>query len=103
MQRPLPVSQWLGVSTEQRLWLLLRAAVGFSGIAFSMAALERLPLGDASALGFVSPVVSTVVAWLTMGERLGATEAACILASSERQHQPTTRPWADRVPTCTPE
>ena len=44
--RPLPVKHWLGVSWHQRGWLTLRAAVGFLGIAFSMASLERLPMGE---------------------------------------------------------
>jgi drug/metabolite transporter (DMT)-like permease len=82
--RPLPVKHWLGVSATQRRWLLLRGFVGFLGIALSMAALERLPMGDASALNFISPIVSTLVAALTMGpnERIDCTDAALVSSSS---------------------
>lgn len=79
---PLPVRHWLGVTCSQRLWLLLRACMGFGGIAFYMLSLERLPMGDASALGFVAPIVSTSVAWLTMGEQCpGRTEMGALFGT----------------------
>lgn len=79
---PLPARHWLGVTCSQRLWLLLRAFMGFFGIGFYMLGLERLPMGDASALGFVSPIVSTSVAWLTMGEQCpGRTEMGALFST----------------------
>ena len=71
---PLPVRHWLGVSWLQRKWLVMRALVGFSGIGFGFAALQRIPLGDAAALSFISPSVSVLVAWLTLGEAAGRAE-----------------------------
>lgn len=79
---PLPMRHWLGVSSSQRLWLCLRACLGFCGIGLAMLSLERLPMGDASALSFVSPIVSTTVAWLTMGEKCPAsTEMGALLGT----------------------
>ena len=73
-EHPLPVRHWLGVSLAQRKWLVLRALVGFAGIGFGFGALRRIPLGDASALSFISPSVSVLVAWLTLGEVAGRIE-----------------------------
>jgi drug/metabolite transporter (DMT)-like permease len=73
-EHPLPVRHWLGVSWAQRKWLVARALVGFAGIGFGFSAIQRIPLGDASALSFVSPSVSVAVAWLTLGEAVGRAE-----------------------------
>ena len=73
-EHPLPVQHWMGVSWAQRKWLVLRALVGFAGIGFGFSAIQRIPLGDASALSFISPSVSVAVAWLTLGEAAGRAE-----------------------------
>ena len=73
-EHPLPVRHWLGVTLYQAKWLLARAVVGFGGIGFGFASVQRLPLGDQSALNFTSPCVAVLVAWLTLGERAGRIE-----------------------------
>ena len=73
-EHPLPVRHWLGVNLYQAKWLLARAIVGFGGIGFGFASVQRLPLGDQSALNFTSPCVAVLIAWLTLGERAGRVE-----------------------------
>jgi drug/metabolite transporter (DMT)-like permease len=79
---PLPVRHWLGKTSVQRRWLIGRALIGYCGIAFGFACYERLPLGDGSALQFVSPVVSVLVAWLLLGEGLRCMEMVAILGTA---------------------
>jgi len=68
---------------DLKWWLLFRAIIGYGGILGGFMAIELISLGDASALGFVAPCISSVVAWLALGERmapreiLGVFGAAC--------------------------
>lgn len=78
----LPRRKWLGGSTEEVRLLTVRALVGYLGIGFSFAALERLALGDASAIGQTGPLVSIAAAWALLGETIGVTEAVAFVGSS---------------------
>ena len=76
------ISNAFGTDSAQRGWLLLRAVVGYGGIGFGFACFERLPLGDGSALQFVSPVVSVLVAWRFLGERLQRSQVLGIFGTA---------------------
>lgn len=52
-------------------WHAARTALGFSGGALLFAAAARMPLADANALGFLSPVVTMLLAIPFLGERVG--------------------------------
>ena len=56
--------------------------LGFFGIGLSFAALERLPLGDAAALGFINPILAIFIAFLTLGEQVGRLELLAVAGSS---------------------
>lgn len=53
------------------LWHLARTGLGFSGGACLFAAAARMPLADANALGFLSPVATMLLAIPFLGERVG--------------------------------
>ena len=76
-----PQHSLLARTWPERRLLLLRALLGYTGIGFGFAALERLPLGDAAAIGFVSPVFSITFAWIFLGERIGLIEALAAAGS----------------------
>lgn len=61
--RAAPAPHWL--------WHLARTALGFTGGALIFAAAARMPLADANALSFLSPVVTMVLAIPFLGERVG--------------------------------
>ena len=67
-----------GTSRRMLGLLFARAIIGFGGIGFAFASMELLPLGDASALMFISPIVSTLVAWRCLGETIGRVEVAAM-------------------------
>ena len=58
-------------SAGARPLLLARGAVSGCAIIFFFAAVERLPLADALALNFLSPIIATLLAWAVHGERPG--------------------------------
>lgn len=50
---------------------VLRAACGFTGVALLFAAATMIPLSDATAISFLSPIVTMLLAALILGERPG--------------------------------
>jgi len=52
-------------------WHLARTALGFTGGALMFAAAARMPLADANALSFLSPMVTMLLAIPFLGERVG--------------------------------
>jgi len=61
--RSAPAPHWV--------WHLVRTGLGFSGGALMFAAAARMPLADANALSFLSPVVTMLLAIPFLGERVG--------------------------------
>jgi drug/metabolite transporter (DMT)-like permease len=56
---------------ERRVGLVLRGVLGFGGLACYYIALARLPLADATTLQNTTPLVTALLAWWVLGERLG--------------------------------
>eukprot|EP00981_Chlorochromonas_danica_P008562 scaffold2224_cov175-Ochromonas_danica.AAC.4 len=48
--------------------LFLRAFLGYFGIAFGFLAMEYIPMGDASVLVMLSPIVAALAGWVILGE-----------------------------------
>ena len=57
-----------GNSNRVRLILFLRTMAGFVGIALVFLALELIPLGDATVLMMLSPLISSILGFLILGE-----------------------------------
>ena len=55
----------------RRAGLLFRGLLGFSGLAFYYLSLARLPLAEATTLQNLVPVVTALLAWRMLGERVG--------------------------------
>jgi len=55
----------------RRAGLLFRGLLGFSGLAFYYLSLVRLPLAEATTLQNVIPVITALLAWRVLGERIG--------------------------------
>jgi drug/metabolite transporter (DMT)-like permease len=70
------------VAWQLKWWLLLRGVIGYGGIFGGFMALELISLGDAAALGFVAPCISSVVAWLALGERMAAREMVGVVGAA---------------------
>jgi drug/metabolite transporter (DMT)-like permease len=56
---------------NERGKLLLRGFLGFAALACYYAALARLPLADATTLHFTQPLLTSLLAWWLLGERVG--------------------------------
>ena len=75
-----PLLLWLALRGDVRAALtttrpfghLLRGAVGVVSMFCGFAALARLPLADATALGYASPLITVVFAAVLLGERIHA-------------------------------
>jgi len=63
-----PNTEILGPTPYVKKILLIRALVGFGGIAFAFLAVERLPIGDSTVLVMLSPVWSTIFSFFILGE-----------------------------------
>lgn len=71
----------LGVlATRRPLGHLTRAAVGLTSMAAGFAAVQHLPLSEATAFGFASPLFMTLLAGLMLGETIGPRRAAAVVA-----------------------
>ena len=51
--------------------LVLRGLLGFAGLSTYYIALHRLPLADATTLHHTTPILTTLLAWWLLGERVG--------------------------------
>ena len=74
-----------GLSVRGHRWspLALRGLLGFGGLSCYYIALDRLPLADATTLQNATPVITALLAWWLLDERVGwstATAIACGLA-----------------------
>src|SRR5262245_21724892 len=74
-----------GLSPWGHEWipLSLRGLLGFGGLSFYYIALARLPLADATVIQNATPVITALLAWWLLDERVGwstATAIACGLA-----------------------
>jgi drug/metabolite transporter (DMT)-like permease len=58
--------------------LLLRGLLGFGGLTGFYLAIARLPLADATVLQNASPLLTAVLAWRLLGERVGGATALAI-------------------------
>ena len=57
-----------GDSTNVKFWLFMRSFVGFGGIAFSFLAVELIPIGDATVLVMLSPMLTSILSYIFLGE-----------------------------------
>lgn len=48
--------------------MILRAVIGYGGIAFAFLAVERLPVGDGSVLVMLSPLFASILGYFILGE-----------------------------------
>jgi drug/metabolite transporter (DMT)-like permease len=62
----------------QRGRLVVRGILGFSGLAFYYLSLARLPLAEATTLQNTVPVLTALLAWWMLGERVGLAAAFAI-------------------------
>lgn len=63
----------------QRRTLALRGLLGFGGLAGYYGAVIRLPLADATTLWNVTPLLTALLAWWLLGERVGASTAVALV------------------------
>lgn len=59
------------IKTARPAFHLVRSIAGVSSMFLSFAALQRLPLADITAFGFVMPVFAVILAALALNERVG--------------------------------
>jgi len=79
MVRRASLSPW----GTQRGKLVLRGLLGFAALGCYYIALARLPLADATTLQYVQPLITALLAWWLLGEKVGWAAAfaiACGLA-----------------------
>lgn len=60
-----------GLKTRHTFSLLLRGAIGVSAVFFLFLSLSFIPLADATAIIFISPIVVTIFSPLFLGEQVG--------------------------------
>ena len=63
---------------NERGRLVLRGLLGFAALACYYVALAKLPLADATTLHFTQPLVTSLLAWWLLGERVGWAAAVAI-------------------------
>ncbi len=63
---------------NQRLTLALRGLLGFGGMTGYYVALARLPLADATTIQNATPVITSLLAWWLLDERVGWSTAVAI-------------------------
>ncbi|HEY5950763.1 MAG TPA: DMT family transporter [Kofleriaceae bacterium] len=63
---------------NERGRLLLRGLLGFAALAGYYLALARLPLADATTLHFTQPLMTSLLAWWLLGEKVGWAAAFAI-------------------------
>jgi drug/metabolite transporter (DMT)-like permease len=68
----------LSVRGNNTRLLLMRGLAGFVGLNCYFYALAHLPLGDATTLHFLNPVLTTVLASVVMGEKARRTDALAL-------------------------
>lgn len=56
---------------NQRSKLVVRGLLGFAALGLYYAALARLPLADATTLHYMQPIVTSILAWWILGEKVG--------------------------------
>ncbi len=61
---------WTAFRTGRPFGHIGRGFVGITGMFFNFAALARLPLADATAISFASPLIIVVLAWLFLNEQV---------------------------------
>jgi drug/metabolite transporter (DMT)-like permease len=74
MVRRAGLSPW-GIDRSR---LVMRGFLGFLGLATYYLAIVRLPLADAVTLQYISPLITSLLAWWLLGERLGWAGAVAI-------------------------
>jgi drug/metabolite transporter (DMT)-like permease len=74
MVRRAGLSPWAG----PRMSLVLRGLLGFGGLTGYYIALDRLPLADATVLQNSTPLLTGVLAWWLLDERIGWSTAVAI-------------------------
>lgn len=70
-----------GNSSYVKLMLFLRSFVGFGGIAFSFLAVELIPMGDATVLIMLSPLITAILSYFILGEPWRLPELVATLVS----------------------
>jgi drug/metabolite transporter (DMT)-like permease len=63
---------------NQRGKLLVRGLLGFAALGLYYLALARLPLADATTLHFTQPLITSLLAWWLLGEKVGWAAAFAI-------------------------
>src|SRR3569623_519005 len=84
----------------RRLGLAFRGLLGSSGLAFYYLSLVRLPLAEATTLQNVVPVITALLAWRVLGERIGWAAAfalACGVGGGLRVARPCSHASGDSV------
>jgi drug/metabolite transporter (DMT)-like permease len=82
----LALSYWMVKRAGLHVWgtqharLVLRGFLGFGGLAGYYAALARLPLADATTLQNTTPLVTALLAWRLLGERVGWETAIALVS-----------------------
>lgn len=74
----LPVLVWIAVfrqpgivKTRKPMAHATRALVGLTAMACMFAGLARMPLSDATAIGFATPIFATLMSGMMLGEKIG--------------------------------
>jgi drug/metabolite transporter (DMT)-like permease len=71
---------WAAVRTSRPFGHVSRGVVGAGGMFFNFAALARLPIADATAISFSSPLITVALAGLLLGERVRIYRWSAVIA-----------------------
>ena len=63
------------ISRTQALWLFMRVTVGTTAMCLSFFSYQNIPVGDATAIFFTSPIFTGILAWLILGEKFTIVDA----------------------------
>lgn len=74
----LPVAGWRALRTRMPGWQLGRSAAQLGSTLCYFTAIAYVPLAKATAISFLAPFVTALLAWPLLGERPGLRRMACI-------------------------
>jgi len=67
---PLTPATLFGETARMRLLLFARSSFGFVGIGFAFTAIQLIPIGSATTLVMISPLISSILSWIFLNESI---------------------------------
>ena len=63
------------IGRTQALWVFIRVTLGTTALCLSFYSYQNIPVGDATAIFFTSPIFTGILAWLLLGEKFTIVDA----------------------------